>query len=128
MQPEGWKVAETRNGRNVLEHTVMQAVQRAKFWSDDFDMDLLKVFPQVEGMLRDPNIPLWTVGHESHGRLNHPACWNSYGAFLWLQEAEPGARASTAGSISAAMSRMSRRLNARGWNGCAMHGRTATAQ
>lgn len=57
--------------------------ERLPFWSDDFDMDLLKVFPDVPKMLREPDRVLWTVGHESFGRLNHPVTCNSR-AFLWL--------------------------------------------
>lgn len=60
-------------------------VERPRFWSDDFDMDLLKVFPDVPKMLREPERVLWTVGHEKYGRLNHPTTWNSHGAFLWLK-------------------------------------------
>lgn len=63
------------------------AAERPRFWSDDFDMDLLKVFPGIETKLRNPAAVLWTVGHESYGRLNHPATWNGpYGALLWLQK------------------------------------------
>lgn len=56
-----------------------------KFWSDDFDMDLLKVFPQfVESVQVFASRELWTVGHRTHGRLNHPTVWNTHGAFVWL--------------------------------------------
>lgn len=49
---------------------------RARFWSDDFDMDLLKIFPDLpERIGAAADIPLWTHGGESHGRLNHPAVW-----------------------------------------------------
>lgn len=60
--------------------------ERAKFWSDDFDMDLLKIFPDIEKTLRNPGAIVWTVGHESYGRLNHPAVWNTHSAFLWLEK------------------------------------------
>lgn len=54
------------------------------FWSDDFDMDLLKVMPFILNDLGpSANIPLWTVGHTTHGRLNHPTVWNTHGAFVW---------------------------------------------
>lgn len=57
-----------------------------KFWSDDFDMDLLKVFPQTLLVLGETaELKLWTIGHESYGRLNHPTVWNSHGAYLWLE-------------------------------------------
>ena len=49
----------------------------APFWSDDFDMDMLKVLPITEAdadYLR--SVELWTYGHTTHGRLNHPSCWN----------------------------------------------------
>ena len=77
---------ETQPVKPSPEEPALPGCDTPKFWADDFDMDLLKVFPNVKGMLRDPDIPLWTVGHESYGRLNHPCCWNDYGAFLWLQK------------------------------------------
>ena len=59
------------------------------FWSDDFDMDLLKVFPDLpEKLGATKDVLLWTVGHETYGRLNHPAVWNSHMgslAFFWLE-------------------------------------------
>lgn len=57
-----------------------------QFWSDDFDMDLLKVFTAVPKILKAPDRVLWTVGGTTYGRLNHPTCWNSHGAFLWLEK------------------------------------------
>src|ERR1041385_1035776 len=58
-----------------------------RFWSDDFDMDLLKVFPGIETKLRAADAVLWTVGHETYGRLNNPTTWNGvYGALLWLEK------------------------------------------
>lgn len=62
------------------------------FWSDDFDMDLLKVIPNVREDLGEyADRTLWTVGHvdKRNGRLNHPVCWNTHGAFeafAWLQK------------------------------------------
>jgi hypothetical protein len=60
----------------------------AKFWSDDFDMDLLKIYPNVVaeclGTLADRQ--LWTLGHESYGRLNHPTVWNTHGAYVWVEK------------------------------------------
>lgn len=51
----------------------------SRFWSDDFDMDLPKVLPDVWEMIqRVPTVPLYTHGHRTHGRLNHPAVWNDY--------------------------------------------------
>ena len=59
----------------------------AKFWSDDFDMDLLKLFPDLPKMLgRSADISLWTVGHTTYERLNSPCCWNQYqglSAIVW---------------------------------------------
>jgi hypothetical protein len=53
-------------------------------WCDDFDMDLLKIFPSTPQMLGDlANMPLWTVGGETDSKLNHPCVWNSHGAFVW---------------------------------------------
>ncbi len=60
---------------------------RPRFWSDDFDMDLLKVFPETPTLLGGlVDLPVWTVGHETFGRLNHPVVWNSYGAFFWTKK------------------------------------------
>jgi len=67
----------------------MKGVVIHKFWSDDFDMDLLRVFPNLPMLLgATAAIELWTVGHESYGRLNHPTCWDTpHGltAFFWFQ-------------------------------------------
>jgi hypothetical protein len=50
----------------------------AGFWADTFDADLLKVMPAAAGVLADlGDTPLWTYGHRSGGRLNHPTVWNS---------------------------------------------------
>jgi hypothetical protein len=55
-----------------------------KFWSDHFDMDLLKLFPTLPQILgATGNRALWTVGHETHCRLNHPTVWNTHGAYVW---------------------------------------------
>jgi hypothetical protein len=59
---------------------------RPKFWSDDFDMDLLKIFPELPTLIREPDRLLWTVGHTTFERLNHPNTWNSHGAYLWLRK------------------------------------------
>lgn len=63
---------------------------RHKFWSDDFDMDLLKVFPDVCELLgATVDIPIWTLSHETYGRLNCPCAWNTdFGltSFLWLEK------------------------------------------
>jgi hypothetical protein len=57
------------------------------FWSDDFDMDLLKVFPDAPKLLGSTaDELLWTIGHRTHGRINHPTVWNSHGAFVWLEK------------------------------------------
>lgn len=70
----------------------MKGVVIHKFWSDDFDMDLLRVFPNLPMLLgATAAIELWTVGHESYGRLNHPTCWDTpHGltAFFWFQPPE----------------------------------------
>lgn len=57
------------------------------FWSDDFDMDLLKLWPDLPARLGPTvAVPVWTVGHASNGRLNHPTVWNTHGAYLWLEK------------------------------------------
>jgi hypothetical protein len=54
----------------------------ARFWSDTFDMDLPRILPQLDDVLGDAtDIPLWTHGHTSHGRLNHPAVWGMAACF-----------------------------------------------
>jgi hypothetical protein len=50
----------------------------ARFWSDDFDMDLPRVLPHLDDLLGpSADTLLWTYGNTSYGRLNHPACWNT---------------------------------------------------
>ncbi|SDD94320.1 hypothetical protein SAMN05216337_1017109 [Bradyrhizobium brasilense] len=51
----------------------------APFWSDNFDMDLPKVFPEARELLGDlADVEMWTGGRpDANGRLNHPACWNT---------------------------------------------------
>jgi hypothetical protein len=46
-------------------------------WCDDFDMDLPKVIPgarNILGSLADTTV--WTYGHLTDGKLNHPTVWN----------------------------------------------------
>jgi hypothetical protein len=57
------------------------------FWSDTLDMDLPRIlgdrFDAALGPAAD--ITLWTHGHTSHGRLNHPAVWghtDGYAAYF----------------------------------------------
>lgn len=58
-----------------------------KFWSDNFDMDLPKVFPNILEILGETaEQKIWTVGHETFERLNHPAVWNTHGAYVWLDK------------------------------------------
>ncbi len=53
--------------------------ESGRFWSDDFDMDLPKVLPGVWDLAQQaPTIPIYTQGHRSYGRLNHPAVWNHH--------------------------------------------------
>jgi len=51
------------------------------FWSDDFDMDLPKVFPDARRLLGDlADVEIVTSGMPCSrtGRLNHPTVWNTY--------------------------------------------------
>src|SRR5262245_10946574 len=48
-----------------------------RFWSDDLDMDLLKVVPRAADVLATVKAPLWPYGGTSHGRPNHPAVWDA---------------------------------------------------
>lgn len=46
-------------------------------WCDDFDIDLPKVFPEALELLGDTaDVKLFTHGHETGGKLNHPSVWN----------------------------------------------------
>lgn len=48
-----------------------------KFWSDELDMDLPKVIPEAKQLLgAAADMELVTTGSTTHGRLNHPSCWN----------------------------------------------------
>ncbi|GGM53676.1 hypothetical protein ACFFX1_54745 [Dactylosporangium sucinum] len=53
-----------------------------RFWADDFDADLLRVVPRAAGILVQVTAPLWTYGHTSHGRLNHPSVWASQHGYV----------------------------------------------
>lgn len=47
------------------------------FWSDDFDLDFPKLFPEAKAQLGAlAAVVLYTPGHTTHGRLNHPSVWN----------------------------------------------------
>jgi hypothetical protein len=49
----------------------------APFWSDDFDMDLPKIFPDARRLMGDlGDVELVTTGGITNGRLNHPTVWN----------------------------------------------------
>lgn len=57
--------------------TTEQAVGDPPMWCDDFDMDLPKILPEAKSLLGDTaDVTLWTHGHTTHGRLNHPSVWN----------------------------------------------------
>jgi len=48
-------------------------------WCDDFDMDLLKVFPPIEKWFRQP-LALWALCRPSAGgKINCPAAWHGLG-------------------------------------------------
>ncbi len=51
----------------------------ARFWSDDFDMDLPKVIPEARRHLGEyADLEMVTHGHTTHSRLNHPSVWNHH--------------------------------------------------
>ena len=59
-----------------------------KFWSDDFDMERLEIFPNIrEARGAATEVTCWTVGRETFSRLNQPNVWNLHGAFLRLEKA-----------------------------------------
>jgi hypothetical protein len=69
---------------------------RRPFWSDTFDLDLLKVIPGVEELLGDTaDVTLYTHGHIAEMdqpdacRLISPTCWNTtrgFAAFFGFRE------------------------------------------
>lgn len=97
----GWTAHEDGGGlvRMVNLHPSMHSPKvrdirpkpRAPFWADDFDLDLLKVFPDLPEILGNTiDLPVWTVGHPDsrNGRLNHPSTWNDGGALIWIEKPE----------------------------------------
>lgn len=65
---------------------------RAPFWSDDFDMDLLRVLPEVERWCAKAARPLYVHGGTTKGRLNSPTAWNhdlGFACFFFLNPACP---------------------------------------
>jgi hypothetical protein len=52
--------------------------QQHPMWCDNFDMDLLKIIPELPQLLGDAaHIQMFTHGATRYGRLNHPTMWNS---------------------------------------------------
>jgi hypothetical protein len=52
---------------------------RLPMWCDDFDMDLLKVLPEVERLLAPlSDIRLYTTCRPTFGRINLPCSWDDY--------------------------------------------------
>lgn len=48
-------------------------------WCDDFDIDLYRVMPELREVLAlAEGVKLYTHGHTTDGKLNHPTCWNDY--------------------------------------------------
>lgn len=56
----------------------METAVESPFWSDDFDMDFPKIFPDARQALGElGDVELWGAGRpDKNGRLNHPAVWN----------------------------------------------------
>lgn len=65
---------------------------REPFWSDDFDMDLLAVFPEAEALLAPVGgLLLRTRSSLTHGRINCPDAWNTrHGLASYFSLAERG--------------------------------------
>ncbi len=65
-------------------------------WCDRFDGDLYALVPQAREVLAPlAEVKLWTHGHETDGKLNHPSVWNhdrGFVAFFGLaaQPPQPG--------------------------------------
>jgi hypothetical protein len=62
----------------------------ARFWSDGFDMDLPRIVPLDDALGTAADIPLWTHGGESYGRLNHPSVWNDNAGLVAYFGTTPG--------------------------------------
>lgn len=61
----------------------MDPTTRAPFWADDFDMDLLRLVPELPELLGPVGQRvLYVRGGTSYGRLNHPAAWPSDGGSM----------------------------------------------
>lgn len=46
-------------------------------WCDDFDIDLYRAVPGAREVLAPvADVVLYTHGHVTDGKLNHPSCWN----------------------------------------------------
>lgn len=63
-------------------------------WCDRFDGDLYALVPQAREVLAPlAEVKLWTTGHETGGKLNHPSVWNgdtrSVVAFFGLEPEPP---------------------------------------
>lgn len=87
-------------------------------------LDLLNIFPDIEKHLgATAEVPLWTLGHTSDGRLNHPATWDC--ALFWFESRILNA-ISTDGRVSAGASRTMRKSNAHGLRHCATSGHITT--
>ncbi len=62
-----------------------------KFWSDDFDMDLLKLFPDIaKDMGPVAHAKLWVLGSLSTDNVfSHPTVWNGYDgmeSLFWAEQ------------------------------------------
>jgi len=48
-------------------------------WCDNFDMDLYKVIPEAKRLVSPvQGVRLFTHGHLTDGKLNHPSVWSGY--------------------------------------------------
>ncbi len=55
----------------------------ASMWCDDFDADLFKVVPGARDALAPAaDVVLYTTGHTTGGKINHPTCWHVDGGKL----------------------------------------------
>ncbi len=52
-------------------------------WCDKFDADLYKVVPRAREVIAPvADVKLYTFGHLTEGKLNHPATWHGYPTML----------------------------------------------
>lgn len=79
---------------------------RTGMWCDNFDMDLLKVFPGVDRWFTRAPIVMWTLCRPTNGKINCPAAWwgaaggHCLGSFVFVQHWSPTYRRDESGWVN----------------------------